>query len=118
MKPAPDDQAGIPGKGGLALKALTNERVSTYRYTFRDEIKISDVKESLLLAAMAAESLHGRSRVHLDASFHLDEAGRTCVIDAGTEVGQDIAGIFTGYLTREFGEDAFQLERAPKGLEE
>jgi hypothetical protein len=118
MKPAPAFRAGIPEKGGTVLKTLTKDQTSTYRYTFQDEMRMTDVKESLLLATMAAESLHGRSRVHLDASFNLDEAGRTCVIDAGTEVGQDIARIFTGYLTREFGEDAFQVERAPKGLEE
>ena len=39
------------------------------------------------------------------------EKKRACVVDAGTEVGRHIARIFTGFLTREFGEEAFKVER-------
>jgi hypothetical protein len=63
------------------------------------------------LAVLAAESLHGRSLVQLDASFRLDSKKRTCVVGASTEVGQTIARIFTGYLSREFGEGAFTVVR-------
>jgi hypothetical protein len=93
------------------LKSQGKECGSAYRYTFGEGIPPKDAKEALMLATMAAESLHGRSGVHLDASFHLNEARRTCVVDAGTDVGRDIARIFTGYLTREFGEGAFRVER-------
>ncbi len=93
------------------MKSQSKERGSAYRYTFSEAIPPKDAREALLLATMAAESLHGRSGVHLDASFHLDEARRTCVVDAGTDVGRDIARIFTGYLSREFGEGAFRVER-------
>ena len=34
-----------------------------------------------------------------------------CVVDAATDVGRAIARIFTGFLTREFGEKAFKVER-------
>jgi hypothetical protein len=33
------------------------------------------------------------------------------VIDKGTDVGQHIAQLFTSYITQEFGEDAFRVER-------
>lgn len=82
-----------------------------YRYNFSDDVPFRDVEESLLLAVLATESLHGRSLVRLDASFCLDESRRACVVDAGTEVGRHIARIFTGFLTREFGEEAFKVER-------
>ncbi len=82
-----------------------------YRYNFSDDVPFRDVEESLLLAVLATESLHGRSLVRLDASFCLDEKKRACVVDAGTEVGRHIARIFTGFLTREFGEEAFKVER-------
>ncbi len=90
--------------------------LGTYRYTFKEGIRMDEVKDSLFMAAMAAESLHGRSQVHLDASFCLNEADRTCLIGAGTPVGQDIARIFTGYLEKEFGEQAFQIERRHRQL--
>ena len=82
-----------------------------YRYNFDSKVPIRDVEESLLLAVLAAESLHGRALVRLDASFSLDPKKRACVVDAATEVGQAIARIFTGFLGREFGEESFKVER-------
>jgi len=49
----------------------------------------------------------------MEASFRLDKENRACVIDAGTEVGNNIACIFTGFLIREFGEAAFKISRTP-----
>lgn len=83
----------------------------TYRYRFADNVPLQEVEESLLLAVLAVESLHGRSPVRLDAAFCLDREKRSCVVDAGSEVGRAIARIFTGFLTRQFGEDAFRVER-------
>jgi len=82
-----------------------------YRYTFKPEIPVQQIGDSLFLAVFASEGLHGRAQVRLDAAFFLDEKNRTCVVDATTPVGQSIAQIFTGFLAREFGEDAFTVER-------
>ena len=82
-----------------------------YRYNFNAKVPLRDVEESLLLAVLATESLHGRALVRLDASFRLDAKKRSCVVDAATDVGRAIARIFTGFLTREFGEEAFKVER-------
>ena len=82
-----------------------------YRYRFSEGVPLGDVGDSLFLAVMAVESLHGRSLVRLDAAFCLDEKKRSCVVDAATAVGRDIAKVFTGFLTREFGEEAFKVER-------
>ena len=79
-----------------------------YRYNFSDDVPFRDVEESLLLAVLATESLHGRSLVRLDASFCLDEKKRACVVDAGTEVGRHNAPL-TGFLARVFGEEAFKV---------
>jgi hypothetical protein len=82
-----------------------------YLYTFDSTVPIRDVEESLLLAVLAAEALHGRSLIRLDASFRLDTRKRTCVVDAATKVGRAIAMIFTRFLAQEFGEDVFKVER-------
>ena len=82
-----------------------------YRYQFGDAVSPRDIEETLLLAVLAAECLHGQSRVRLDAGYFLDEDQRACVIDAGTVVGRDINRVFTGFAIREFGEDAFQVKR-------
>jgi len=81
-----------------------------YRYTFTPDVPLEDLEASLLLAVLATESLHGEAQVRLDAAHYLDPAKRACVIDAGTPVGRDINRLFVGFLSREFGEDAFRLE--------
>ncbi len=82
-----------------------------YRYQFTSGVPARDIEETLHLAILAAECLHGQSRVRLDASYCMDAGKRACVIDAGTDVGRDIVRIFTGFAIKEFGEDAFKVER-------
>ena len=78
-----------------------------YRYNFKRHVDIDDVQDTLTLAILGAENLHGRARVRLDGSWKLDRQRRRCEIDASTEVGLDIARLFIGYLAQEFGERAF-----------
>ena len=82
-----------------------------YRYTFKPIAPIEEVEASLLLAILATESLHGETQTRLDVSHILDPAKRACVIDAGTPVGQDLNRLFTGFIGREFGPDAFSVDR-------
>lgn len=82
-----------------------------YRYTFSESVLIEEVEGSLLLAIWATESLHGESQVRLDAAHFLDVAQRTCVIDGSTPVGKDLNRLFVGFLRREYGEDAFSVQR-------
>jgi hypothetical protein len=76
-----------------------------------------DVEETLLLAVMAAESLHGQSKVRMDAAYQMVTEKRACVIDGTTPVGRDICRIFAGYAIKEFGEDSFKVRRVEEQLE-
>jgi len=82
-----------------------------YRYQFTEGVSLRDIEETLLLAVLAAESLHGQCCVRLDAGYCIENAKRVCVVDAGTQVGRTLNRIFAGFITREFGGDAFQVER-------
>jgi hypothetical protein len=82
-----------------------------YRYLFTHNVPLEEVEASLLLALLAAESLHGETRVRRDGAHHLDPDAHACVFDAGTAVGRDLSRLFTGFLRREFGEDSFRVER-------
>jgi len=86
-------------------------KAEIYRYQFNKGVPMLDVEESLHLAILAAECLHGEARVRLDAGYSISEEKRALVVDAGTQVGQDVVRIFTGFTMKEFGEDAFQVER-------
>ena len=86
-----------------------------YKYRFAENVPLQEAEETLFLAALATECLHGRSQMRLDAKFSLDTRKRSCVVDASTQVGCHIARIFTGLLAREFGEEAFKVERVCPG---
>ena len=82
-----------------------------YRYDFAPDACVEEVEASLLLAILAVESLYGESRVRLDVAHFFDPVRRACVIDAGTPVGRDLSRLFTGFIGREFGADAFTVQR-------
>lgn len=91
------------------------------RYRFNETAPLKDVEESLLLAIVAAECLHGESRVRLDVSYCISKQKRACVVDTSTPAGEDVNSIFTGFISREFGEEAFQVQRisvSPTAIEE
>lgn len=82
-----------------------------YRYQFDESLPLREAERWLLLSVVAAESLYGRAPVRLDAAFCLDRQRRSCVVDAASDVGRAIARIYTGFLTHQFGESAFRVER-------
>lgn len=82
-----------------------------YRFKFAPTVPFEEAECSLVLAIMAAESLHGATQVRLDASHAVDADKRCCVIDASTSVGRDLNRLFIGFISREFGPDAFTVER-------
>src|SRR5262245_30966536 len=92
---------------------MTRER---YRYTFAAHVPIEDIEGTLLLALWGAESLHGEAQVRLDATHFLDTDRRACIVDAGTPVGRDVNRLFVGFIRREFGSDAFRVERVDSEL--
>ena len=85
-----------------------------HRYEFEASAPADEIESTLLLAVMAVEGLHGKSRVRLDAKYCFDAEKHACVIDADTVVGQDISRIFTGFAIREFGEAAFSVCHAER----
>jgi hypothetical protein len=87
-----------------------------YRYVFKAEVRLEEVEASLVLALLSTESLHGEAQVRLDAAHFFDLDHRTCVIEAGTQVGKDLNRLFVGFLNREFGPDCFQVERVESEL--
>lgn len=85
--------------------------MGVYRYRFDSSIPKGDLEGSLVLAIVGTESLHGEAQTRLDAGHVFDAQRRTVVIDSGTAVGQDLNRLFVNFIRREFGEDAFQVER-------
>ncbi len=87
-------------------------RKSQYVYEFREDAPIDEVGDLLFLAALAAESLHGRSSLRLDGTFLLNKLTRRCTVNAATQVGRDLARIFAGFVGRILGEKSFRVSTA------
>lgn len=84
---------------------------NAYRYTLRANVSIQDVQDSLMLAILAMECLHGSAQTRLELSHQFDRASRTLVIGCATQVGRDLNRLFTGFLHKEFGPESFRVER-------
>jgi hypothetical protein len=89
-------------------KAMTK---AIYRYRFEPDVPLDEVEDTLVLALLAVEALHGEAQVHLDAGHVFDREQRACVLDATTAVGSNLNRLFVGLLRRELGEAAFRVER-------
>ncbi len=87
-----------------------------YRYVFGEGVPLEEVEGSLLLAIWSIESLHGECATRLQAAHVLDGERRTLVIDASTAIGLNLNRVFVGFLRREFGADAFAVERITGAL--
>jgi hypothetical protein len=90
---------------------VPNVSRAIYRYVFAEAIPAEEAEATLVLALLAAESLHGEAQVRLDGAHHFDPDRRACVLDAGTPAGRDLNRLFVGFLRREFGEESFTVER-------
>jgi len=83
----------------------------TYHFRFTDDVDMTEVEASLVLAFFGAEALHGEAQVRLDADHTFDRDRRLCIIDSDTKAGQDVCRLFTGYLRREFTPDQYSIKR-------
>ena len=84
---------------------------TTVKFTFDRTVSMPDVEATLRLAILACESLHGEDRVRLETRIRTARAKRVVEIDNASDAGQTLALVFGGYVRREFGDDAVQVER-------
>jgi hypothetical protein len=82
----------------------------TYEFRIGASVPLDEARDTLRLALLAAEALHGEG-VAVDGAHHLDTNSRACRIDGSTRPGRDLALLFSRFLAREFGPDNFRVKR-------
>lgn len=82
-----------------------------FRFSIAPDVPLSEAELTLQLATFAAEGLFGAARVRLDFGYHLDPNRHAILLDGTKESGAAVVRIFTGLLLREFGEEAFRVDR-------
>ena len=85
---------------------------AVYRFAFDGDVSLDEVEGTMALALIGVQALHGEAGARLGAGHYFDRLRRACVIDGRTPVGRDLGRLFTGFLTREFGETGFTVEPA------
>lgn len=86
-----------------------------YRFVIAKDVPLDEARETLHLAVLAAEGVHGRADVRVDARLTWDMASRTCDIDGFTAAGKDVVKIFASLLEQEYGVSAFTIEKVSIG---
>lgn len=89
---------------------------TVYKIQFASELPVGMVDFHLMTAARATESLYGRNAVRLDGAARISPKSHTVTIDAETEVGIDLAKIFMGFMTSDFGEKSFIVTKTEEYL--
>lgn len=84
---------------------------SMYQFDLGVELPLSEVRDTLRLAVLAAEAIHGQADLLLDASYAFGSGDRTVRIDGSTPAARDLARLFAHFLGREFGPSCFVVER-------
>ncbi len=87
---------------------------TAYRYQFDADVSVQEVEATLALALVATECLFGSERLRLDAPHYFDAEARACVVSADTPAGRALARLFVGFARREFGSEAFRVERVDR----
>jgi len=91
-------------------------RPAVYRFTFEKKTPLIEAEMSLHLAMIAVEGLLGQATVRMDASYHVDEPRNVIIVDGTTPVGAAVVRVFTAFLIREFGNDAFNVRRVEPAI--
>jgi len=82
------------------------------RFEFDETVSKQDIEEQIALAIITAECTFGKPKVRLHAAY-LATDGKA-VIDVSSQVGEQIAEVFTGLMSRHIGEENFTVERMNK----
>jgi len=85
------------------------------RFKFHEKIGKRNIEKQLARAIETAEYAFGQAKVRLHAAYLA--TNDKAVIDASSEVGEYIAQIFIGLMTRKIGEDKFTVERIGRSNE-
>ncbi|MCC6909086.1 MAG: hypothetical protein IT430_14175 [Phycisphaerales bacterium] len=89
---------------------------TVFRFSFRAGVDLTEVEATLHLSILAGEGLFGEARVRMEVAYHVDAPHRVILIDGRTAAGDAIVRVFTAFITREFGEDAFEVRRTSQPI--
>jgi len=82
-----------------------------YRFEFSESMDVDKAKQSLVLALILTEILHGETAAQLGATYQFEADRRECRVYVEGTVGRHFNLLVTGLLNLRFGADSFRLVR-------
>ncbi|MHB2025152.1 MAG: hypothetical protein ACYCPQ_00730 [Elusimicrobiota bacterium] len=85
---------------------------TTYRFSLTGpDAEPGVLRAVLTLALRETEILFGRARLKLETSYEMSPRRPACTVEGGTECGDHLAKILSGFLIKQVGESGFSVER-------
>lgn len=78
------------------------------KFEFAEGISKELIEKQIAAAIISAECFFGSARVRLHAGYAISDG--KAVIDVSSNVGEYVAQVFTGLMTRQIGEKNFTVE--------
>ena len=83
-----------------------------YRFTLIKKGRDAGLLKALvLLAIKETELIFGRARRKLETTYRLFPEKAVCTIEGGTECGEHLAKLLSGFLIKQVGEEGFRVNR-------
>lgn len=87
---------------------------TNYRFTIKPGAASGLLEAMVNLALRETELIFGKARLKLETSCELSPKKTSCVIEGGTECGEHVAKLVSGFLLKQVGDEGFTVERLPK----
>ena len=88
----------------------SNQKV--YRFTvIKKGIGADVLKALMLLAVKETELIYGRARRKLETTYRVLPRKAVFTIEGGTECGEHLAKLLSGFLIKQVGEEGFRVNR-------
>ncbi|MCX5784566.1 MAG: hypothetical protein NTX59_02660 [Elusimicrobia bacterium] len=85
-----------------------------YKFTVPKRGSAEILKAILTLAVRETEIIYGRAKLKLETDYKLPPNRPACLIEGGTECGEHLAKLMSGFLIKQFGENGFRVDRLTK----
>ncbi len=79
------------------------------RFKFKKGVPKKLIESQIAIAIVTAEATFGNAKVRIHAGYIVSKD--KAVIDVSSDVGEHIAQVFTGLMTRQVGENKFSVDR-------
>lgn len=91
---------------------MGEETQKVYRFTVLKSGVASDwLKALVALAIKETDLVFGGARRKLETSYRLSSKKPICHLEAGTECGEHVAKLLSGFLIKQVGEEGFRVDR-------